>query len=199
MAAAGLVLGPLLFLLDVLIDPAWAKDDATYLDEVAANEAAYLAGEIASTIGALFLIAGMAGVVRLLREDRVAVGQIAAVLVAVGLIGLTGSFAFSVLDLAMADFSDRAAMVELRAELEDSGAYRAFWLVFSAGATVGGLIVLAGALYRKRIVPAWSPAAILAGALVWSVIGGEQAAYATAWLLLAAGLAPLATRVGSLT
>ena len=190
--------GPLLFLLDAVIDPAWADEDAAYLAEVASNRTTYITAEVASTVGALLLIAGMIGVMHLMRGPRVTFGQVAAGIVAVGLIGLTGSLAFSVLDLAMAGFDDREAMVEFHAELQDSGPYRAFWLVFSALATVGGLILLAIALYRSRVVARWAPLTIGAAALLWYARGGDQAAFIAAWALLTIGFLPLASRVGRL-
>ncbi|MEJ7803731.1 MAG: hypothetical protein WKH68_10245 [Candidatus Limnocylindria bacterium] len=198
LAAAGLVLGPLLFLLDGVIDPAWADDDAAYLAEVASSRTAYITAELASTIGALLLIAGMVGVMRVMRGPRVTFGQVAAGVVTVGLIGLTGSLAFSVFDLAMAGFDDRGAMVELRAELQDSGPYRAFWLAFSAIATLGGLILLAIALYRRRIVARWAPAAVCVAILLWYLGGSEQALYTASWVLLSIAFAPLAARIWSL-
>jgi len=195
LAAAGLVAGPLLFLFDAAIDPAWASDNAAYLAEVDSARTRYIAAEVASTIGALFLIAGMIGVMHTMRGPRVSVVQVAAGIVAIGLIGLTGSIAFSVVDLAMADFADRAAMAELRGELEESGAYRAFWLLFSAMATVGGLLLLATALYASRAVPRWAPLAICAAALLWYVRGGEQAVFIASWALLGVGFLPLAAAV----
>ena len=195
LAATGLLAGPLLFLLDAAIDPAWASDDAAYLTEVDSNRAIYTAGELASTAGALLLIAGMIGVMHVLRGPRVTLGQIAAGIVTVGLIGLTGSLAFSVVDLAMAGSEDRAAMIELRSELEESAPYRAFWLGFSALATVGGLILLAVALLRARAVPVWAPLVMLAAAVLWYARGGEQAAFIAAWALLAIGFLPLADRL----
>ena len=195
LATVGLIVGPLLFLIDAAIDPAWASDDAAYLGEVAANRGAYVVAEVSSTIGALLLIAGMLGVIGLMREPRVTLGQVAAAIVAIGLIGLTGSLAFSVIDLAMADFADRNSAAELRDELQGSGPYRAFWLVFSALATLGGLLLLAVALYLRRTVPRWAPAAILAGVLLWYFRGGDQAAFIASWALLAVGLAPLGLAV----
>ena len=199
LAAIGLLLGPLLFLLDAVIDPAWAEDDGAYLAEVAAGKATYVIGELASTVGALALIAGMLGVMRLLRGRRVSLGQIAAGVVVLGLIGLTGGLAFSVFDLAMVDFEDRAAMVKLRAELQDSDAFRAYWLFFFRAATIGGLILLAAAVASRRIVPLWSPAALAAASLLWLLGGGEQILNAIAMLALALAVAPLAGRIWSLS
>ncbi len=199
LAAIGLVLGPLLFLLDTLIDPAWANDDAAYLAEVAGHKVRYVIAEVASTFGALIWIVGMIGVMHLLRRRRVTLGQLAAGMVTVGLIGLTASFAFSVFDLAMADFEDRAAMVGLHAELGDSLAYKAYWLTFFSAGTVLGLILLAVALLRRRIVPLWSPILLGVAAVFWHVTGGDRAPDAFALLMLTVALAPLAARIWSLS
>ena len=156
-----------------------------------------MVAELASTVGALLLVAGMIGVIHEMRGPRVTFGQLAAGLVTVGFIGLTGSIAFSVFDLAMADFADRDAMVALHAELQDSGAYRAFWLTFSALATVGGLVLLAIALYLRRIVPTWAPAAIGAAVLLWYVGGSEQIVFIASWALLTLAFLPLAALIRS--
>jgi hypothetical protein len=126
-------------------------------------------------------------------------GQLAAGIVIVGLIGLTASFAFSVFDLAMADFEDREAMVDLRAELEASPAYNAYWRISFTAGTVLGLILLAVALLRRRIVPVWSPALLVAASALWLVGGGERLLGALSLLTLAATLAPLAARIWSLS
>jgi hypothetical protein len=199
LAAIGLVLGPLLFFLDTLIDPAWAEDEAAYLAEVAGNKGAYITAEVASTLGALIFIPGMIGVARLMRGQRVTPGQLAAGLVIVGMIGLTASFAFSVLDLSMADFEDREAMVDLRAELGDSPSYNAYWLVFFSAGTVFGLILLAVALLRRRIVPVWSATLLMVASGLWHVAGGDRLLNALSLLMLAAALAPLASRMWSLS
>jgi Domain of unknown function (DUF4386) len=198
-AAVGLVLGPLLFLLDALIDPAWADDDAAYLAQVAGHKGRYVIAEVASTLGALVWIVGMIGVMHLLRRRRVTLGQLAAGMVTVGLIGLTASFAFSVFDLAMADFENRAAMVHLHAELGDSFAYKAYWLIFFSAGTVLGLILLAVALLRRRIGPPWSPILLIVASVFWHVAGGERAPDALALLLITVALAPLAVRIWSLS
>jgi hypothetical protein len=199
LAAIGLVLGPLLFLFDTLIDPAWAGDDAAYLAEVAGHKARYVIAELASTLGALAWIVGMLGVMRLLRRRRVTLGQLAAGIVTFGLIGLTASFAFSVFDLAMADFENRGAMVHLHAELGDSFAYKAYWLIFFSAGTVLGLILLGVALLRNRLVAPWSPILLIVASVFWHVAGGERVTDALALVMLAAALAPLTARIWSLS
>lgn len=197
LAASGLVAGPLLFLFDALIDPAWDGEQAAYLRDVSGNTTAYMTGEVAATLGSLLFIPGMIGVMRLMRGRSVTFGYLAAGLVAVGLIGLTAGVAFNAFDLAMADFHDREAMVAFREEFQDSAAYNAYWLVFFHGGVVFGSVMLAIALLRRRIVPVWSPVLLAAAVVLWAAAGSEKLWTALALLMLAASLAPLAARIWS--
>jgi Domain of unknown function (DUF4386) len=199
LAVVGLVAGPLLFLLDALIDPAWDDDNAAYLAEVAANKHLNITAEVVATLGSLVFIPGAIGVMRLMRGPRVTLGHVAAGLLTVGLIGLTASLAFNAFDVAMADFENREAMVAFRDELEDSGAVNAYWLSFFFGGVVSGSILLAIALLRRRIVPVWSPILLVVAIVLWSLKGDEKFLNALSLLILAVALAPLAMRIRSLS
>jgi hypothetical protein len=199
LAWIGLIAGPLLLLADTLIDPAWAADDAAYLREVAENRGVFIAAEVISTFGALIFIPGAIGATRLMRTQRVSLGQLGAGLLIVGLIGLVASLAFVSFDLAMADFGDREAATAIKGELEDGVVFRAYWLSFSAGGIVLGSVLLAVALFRRRIVPLWSPTLLLAAAAVWFAGGDEKALAATGQLMLAVALIPLAALIRSLS
>jgi hypothetical protein len=198
LAAIGLVAGPLLLLFDALIDPAWDRESAAYLAEVSGNRSAYVAGEVAATVGSLLFIAGTIGVMHLMRGRRVTFGYLAAGLLTFGLIGLTASLAFNAFELAMADFDDRKAMVVFRAELQHSGAYDAYGYAFFLGGIVLGSGLLAIALLRRRIVPVWSPTLLAVAVVLWSVTGAEQSWTALSLVILAASLAPVALRMWSL-
>jgi putative effector of murein hydrolase LrgA (UPF0299 family) len=199
LAAVGLVAGPLLFFLDTLIDPAWAEDDAAYLAEIAANRTTNITAEVVATVGSLIFIPGIVGVMRLTRGPHVTLGQLASGLVAIGLIGATGGLAFNAVDVTMADFDNREAMVAFRGELEGSGVVAAYWLSFFFGGFVLGMILLAIALLRGRIVPVWSPIMLVVATLLWSLQGENRLWNAVSLLLLAAALAPLAVRIWSLS
>ena len=81
--------GPLLLAISSILDPAWEDTAAAYLAEVADNKGAYIAAGVIATIGTLIFIVGMLGVMRLMRRQRVTLGQVAAGLLTFGLIGLT--------------------------------------------------------------------------------------------------------------
>ena len=198
LAAIGLIVGPLLFVLGTLIDPAWDDDHAAYLEEVADGKGAYITAGVLNTVGSLIFIAGTIGVMRLLRGRGVTFGQFAAGLLTVGLIGLTAGFAFNGFDVAMADFEDRETMVAFSESLEDSGALNAYFIAFFFGGIVLGSILLAIALFRRRVVPIWSPILLIV-AIVVGFVGGEKLLNALSFLILAAALAPLAMLIWSLS
>jgi hypothetical protein len=158
-----------------------------------------LTAEVAATIGSLALVAGAAGLMRLMRGRRVTLGQLGAALLAVGLIGQTGSLAFNIFDIAMADFDDRKTMAAFRHELVHDAAYSAYSLTFVLGGIVIGSIVLAIALVRRRIVPIWSPILLAVGTSVWFVSSEERLVNAVSNVLVLAALLPLALLIWSLS
>ena len=200
LAAIGLIAGPLLLCIESLLDPAWASDSAEYLAEVAADKGRYIAAGAAGTIGSLLFIPGLLGVMRLFRGRSVTLGQIAAGLLTVGVIGLTAILAFNGFDVILADHADRAAAVEIYDELDDSGALIAYFLFFFFIGIVLGSILLAIALFRRRIVPIWSPILLVVSILV-SFFASEESAIVNAisFLILTAALAPLAMLIWGLS
>ena len=199
LAALGLVAGPVLLLVDALMDPAWSSNDAVYLAEVAHNKTTNIVSESIATAGALVLVAGALGIMRLMRGPRLTLGQVAAAILTIGLIGLTASLAFNAFDIAMADFSDRRAMIAFHHDLEHSAAYNLYWIVFFYCGVVLGSLLVAIALLRRPIVPRWSPALLIAAVGLWSIEGGRQALNALSLALLTIALLPLGARIWSLS
>lgn len=200
LAAIGLIAGPLLFTIETLLDPAWASDSAEYLTEVADNKGRYIGAGAVGTIGSLLFIPGLLGVMRLFRGRSITLGQIAAGLLTVGVIGLTAGLAFNGFDVILAEHADRAGAVEIYDELEENGAVIAYFVFFFFIGIVLGSILLAIALFRRRIVPIWSPI-LLVVAMVVGFLAGEESAIVNAigTLVLAAALTPLAMLIWGLS
>jgi hypothetical protein len=200
LAAIGLLAGPLLFCIQSLLDPAWASDGAEYLAEVADDKGRYIASGAVGTIGSLLFIPGLLGVARLFRGRSITLGQFAAVLLTIGIIGLTAGLVFNGFDVILAEHSDREAAVQIYDEGDDNGAVIAYFLFFFFIGIVLGSILLAIALFRRRIVPIWSPILLVAAILLGFFAGEESAVVnAISFLVLAAALAPLAMRIWALT
>ncbi len=195
LAGIGLIAGPLAFVIVSLLDPAWSDDAAEYLEEVAANEGRYIASGILWTLGSLLFIAGTLGLMKLLRGRGVTLGQVGAGLITVGLIGLTAVLAFNTLDVEMARSVNREAMTALSESLEDSPVLMAYFFGFFLGGIVLGSLLLAIALFRRHIVPIWSPILLILSLVIAFVGGEEQLLSALSFVVLLIALLPLALRI----
>jgi Domain of unknown function (DUF4386) len=195
LAAVALIAAPLCMALGTLIDPAWTDDNAEYLSEVAANEGSYLVSGALWTLGALLLVAGLLGVMRLVRGRRVTLGQVGVGLLIFGAIGMSAGLAFNGFEIAMAGEENREAMVTLSENLEDSAALGIYWIGFFFVGIVLGTLLLGISLFRSKIVPIWSPI-LLVVAIVLGFVGGDaKVINALSFIALAAGFLPLAQRM----
>jgi hypothetical protein len=196
-AAAGLILAPILFALSDLIEPAWSDDSAEYLREVASGTNRHLAWGALWAIGGVLLLAGMIGVARLLRGGRGgAVGVVGAWMVGVSAAVVGGLLlALGVIEVAMVDAAaNRAEMVALYDRTEDvSLALISFGVLFFGGFGLGTLLVAAGLLIR-RPVPIWSPLLLIAWIVVIFASPNRWVNLAAVVLILGA-FAPVAARI----
>jgi hypothetical protein len=194
-AAIALVAAPLLWAVGTLIDPAWSDDTAEYLTEVADNEGLYLVSGVLWTLGGLLLVAGLLGLMRLVRGRRVTLGQIGVGLMIFGAIGLSSGLAFNGFEIAMATEDNREAMVTLSDNLEDSAALAIFWLGFFMLGIVLGAILLTISLFRSKIVPVWAPILLIVAIVLGFVGGDNKWLNGLSFLILAAAFVPLAQRM----
>ena len=199
LAAVGLIAGPVLLLLSTLADPAWSDDSAEYLAEVADDKGLYILAGVLGSLGSLVLIPGMLGVARLFRERRVTLGQIGATLVTIGLIGLTAILAFNGFDIALADLDDRAAAVAVYDDIDENAAVVVYFVTIFFIGLILGSILLAIALFRRRIVPIWSPILLIVSALIGFIGPEEQVGSILSSVVLVAALFPLAQRIWGLS
>lgn len=198
LAALGLSLGPFLFFVGTVIDPAWADDTGDYLQAIADAPGTYTAAGVLWTIGALLFIPGMLGVMKLMRGKGVTLGQVGAGLIATGLILFASAMAFYGVDVVLADFADREAAVQIADGFEDSAAVGTMYMISFLAGVVLGSVLLAIALLRRHIVPIWSPA-LLVASTVLGFVGETQMLSAASLLLLVAGLFPLSQRIWHLS
>jgi hypothetical protein len=199
-AAAGLILAPIVFALSDLIEPAWSDDSAEYLREVASATNRHLAWGALWAIGGVLLLAGMIGVARLLRGGRGgAVGVVGAWMVGVSAAVIGGLLlALGVIEVAMVDeAANRAEMVALYDRTEDvSLALVSFGVLFFGGIGLGTLLVAVGLLIR-RPVPIWSPLLLIAWLIV-TFVSPSRIVNLLAMVLLLAAFAPVAARIAGM-
>jgi hypothetical protein len=163
---ASLIVAPLLLLLANAIDPATSDQAAERLPQIAGHQARYIAAAYLLMAGAWAFVPGLIGLWSLLRGPRVTVGQAGAALVLAGTVTTIAFVGFGVYEYEAATSGlDPAQMAQLADNAEGSPVAIPLLIVFLVGAVIGTLI-LAWALWRRRIVPAWSPVAIAAGAIL---------------------------------
>jgi hypothetical protein len=163
LGAFGLVAGPILFLLSNLVSPAWADDSAAYLDEVAAAPDRHVASGALFLAGALAFVPGLIAVARLLRGRALGLGQIGALLIAVaGPVAGGLILAIDIAEVAAVEALDRTQAIAFSERAEDSTtATVAFFGLFLGGFAIGTILVAYG-LFRRRVVPVWSPVLLVA-------------------------------------
>jgi Domain of unknown function (DUF4386) len=195
LAGIALIAAPLLFLLGTAIDPAWADDTDEYLSEVAADKGLYLLAGILNLVAALLLIAGLLGVIHLLRRRRVTVGQIGAALVMIGAVAIASTYVINVFEIVgTGDEFDRGQLVSLLDETEESGEAAPVFVMFLLGLVLGSILLAIG-LWRQKAVPVWVPIVLVLSSVAGFVAGDSQASSLITGVLLAAALIAIGLRI----
>lgn len=194
LAAFGLVAGPALFAGAVLIAPAFTVAPETpgaYLDRVAAAPGTHLLAAGLFTLGALLLVPGLLGTLRLLRRATVGLGELAVGLVILGVLTVPAFYLLNVVQLEMtATGADRAEMAALLGRVEEGTGGTILLAAFGVG-TVLGLLLFALVLWRRRVVPRWASVALVLAVLV-GLLPDNRAASVTEFVLLLVGTSAIA-------
>jgi hypothetical protein len=189
LAGSSLILAPLLLLLGNAIDPAASDKAAKRLPQIASNEGRYVAAAYLLLVGAWAFVPAVVGLWRLLGGGRVTLGQAGAGLMLIGAITTIAFFGFGIYEYEAAQPGrDPGQMARLADAVEKPTAVAIpLLLVFVVGMVLGSLLV-AWSLWRRKVVPPWSPAAIAAGSILnFFANGAALSAGAFALLLVGFG------------
>jgi Domain of unknown function (DUF4386) len=198
-AGIALIVAPLLFLLGSVLDPAWADETEEYLNEVAADRGLYLLAGILNLIGALLLIAGLLGVIHLLRRRRVTLGQVGAALVMIGAVAIASTYVISVFEIVgTGDEFDREQVVTLFEDTEESGEAAPIFVMFLLGLVLGSILLAIG-LWRQRAVAVWVPIVLVLSSVAGFVAGDSQASALVTGALLAVALIAIGLKILSVS
>ena len=186
LAGWSLIVAPLLLLLSNAIDPAVSDKAAERLTQIADNQSRYIAAAYLSLIAAWAFVPGLIGLSRLFRGPRVTLGQVGSGLMLIGIITTNAFVGFGVYEYEAAQRGyDPAQMARLADNVEASSVAIPLFIVFLVGVVFGSLIV-AWSLWRRRIAPAWSPAAIVVGSIL-NFLANSAALSAIAFAFTLAG------------
>ena len=167
LAGSSLIVAPLLLLLWNALDPAVSDHAAERLGQIADNKARFVAAAYLALTGVWVFVPGLVGLWQLFRGVGSALGQLGAGLILIGMTTTIAFLGFGVFEYEAAQPGyDATQMAKLADSVEAPAAIALPLLtVFLVGVVFGSLFV-AWALWRRRVVPAWSPAAIVVGALL---------------------------------
>lgn len=194
LASFGLLIGPAMFVVGGLIQPVWSDNSTTYLDQVAGARSLHLLSGVIWSAGSIMFVAGLLGVVKLMRGRAVTLGQFGAGLMAIGIMLFSGSYVFYAVDVLLADYADRAAAAEILGIFQESGLIGLFFMTSFLVCIMIGSLLLAVALIRRRIVAIWSPIVLILSVVV-GFFAETQLLNTISFVLLTAALAPLAARM----
>lgn len=186
--AGATVLGPALMIAGLLIETDEGGDDATGTQMLAAiadsGADRFWTSNFLAAIGLCLLGAGGLAVMRLVRARGGALATVGGVLAMVsGAMAGAGLFMYGAVAAVMADPDlDREQMGALQDRLSDAWQVMPPFVGFIGGALA--LLLLAGALWRSRVVPVWVPVAVVLSAVAFFLVGDGG-------LLEAATLLPL--------
>lgn len=167
LAGWSLIIAPLLLLLWNAIDPATSDHAAERLSQIADHGPRYIVAGYLGLIGAWAFVPGLIGLWWLFRGPRVTLGQVGSGLMLIGIITTIAFFGLGVYEYEAAQPGyDRAQMARLADSVEaPSRLAIPLLVVFLLGLVLGSLVV-AWSLWRRRLVPLWSPAAIVVGTIL---------------------------------
>lgn len=170
-----LIVGPALMLVASIVMPNTDNDNKLKeLNSVAAHKSAYLWGSVLFLLGTLTLLAASVGIIHLFRNTRVTLGQIAGSLLLVGTAVTTAFYAFSIVEYEMVNQPglNRAELARYLHAANNTAAGAPLFILFLLGIVLG-LILLAIAAWRRKLIPIWAAILVFLGGL-FSFVGGHD-------------------------
>jgi hypothetical protein len=196
-----LIAGPAFMLVAAIVLPNTDNDNKVKeLNSIAAHKSAYLWGSVLFLLGTLVLLAASVGIIHLFRNTRVTLGQIAGSLLLVGTAATTAFYAFSIVEYEMINQPglNRVELAKYLHEADNTAAGAPLFILFLVGIVLG-LILLAIAAWRRKLIPIWAAILIFLGGLFAFFGGQDQAASIIDGVLLLIPFVVLARAVLSMS
>lgn len=186
LAGLCLIAAPAAGLAATVVAPPAALDIGERLTIVAEHSSRFLASNLLAVLMQIFLVPALLGLLHLLKGRGVVLGHIGGGLALAGVFGYMGVLATEFVLLEMAE-GGRREMIALAERVYGSVGFGIFLLMFLFGLLLG-LIILAVALWRARVVPVWAAACIVLASVLDFVASTSSVAVVLAWILLLIGL-----------
>ncbi len=187
-----LVAAPLFLLVsNALTRSIYDDNQATYLANIADNEARFFAGNMIGVVGALFLVGAVLALIHLVRHRYPRYAKGAGALALLGVLAMSGVWlVFSIIEYQMAQEANRAAMATFLTNADDSAAMAPLFVVWIG--SLLGMVLLGAALLRAGTLPRWMPALMIVGFVLVFPAEGVLSVVADAVILAGMGSIGLA-------
>jgi hypothetical protein len=156
--AGSMILGSICIVLGHLLNVNSSLAPATYVRDISAHHAAFVAGSVILSAGAFLVIAAMAGAMRLAPQRGGALVTTGAVLACISAAGLAAGTLMLGTVMGMLTPAHAALAVQVDQIASHSG-IGSLPFIPAPGLLIGALLVAIG-LYRARLAPRW-PAILL--------------------------------------
>jgi hypothetical protein len=163
-----LIVGPAVMLVGAIISPDTMDDNKLKeLNKVAAHKSSFILSALLFLLGTLILLAASVGIIHLFRSRRVTLGQIAGSLLLVGTSVTVAFYTFAIVEYEMVNQSglDRVQLAKFLHKADNSASGLPLFILFIVGIVLG-LILLAIAAWRAKLIPIWAAVLILLGGLL---------------------------------
>jgi len=163
-----LIAGPAVMLVGAIISPDTMDDNKLKeLNKVAAHKSSFILSALLFLLATLILLAASVGIIHLFRGRRVTLGQIAGSLLLVGTSVTVAFFTFAIVEYEMVNQSglDRVQLAKFLDKANNSASGLPLFILFIVGIVLG-LILLAIAAWRAKLIPIWAAVLILLGGLL---------------------------------
>jgi MFS family permease len=181
LAGACMVVAPFVLLVAMVIHPASDMDEATQVATIADNLDAWYVAHLLAFVAIMLMVPALLGLMHMLRERQVALGNVGGGLALVGLLAFTGLVAMELVLWQMAGAGNTAETVALLERLNETAGIVIPFVLLSFGFALG-VACLAVGLYRARAVQSWMAVFVAVGAILF----GFAVATAMNWLAIVA-------------
>lgn len=192
LTGACLIAAPAVFIVSEAMHPDDSTNGADEVRTISSGLDRWYTAHVLEVIGFALLIGAVIGLAHLLHERRPGSAVVGGALAIVGIVGLTaGVGAEGIGGYYLVKYGSRADAVRAFDAIYDGARLVPFFVV-SLLISVG-LVVMAVQLWRTRVVPGWSAAAIVVGSVLL-VAGGPtavQGVILAGMVALFVGLAPI--------
>jgi hypothetical protein len=166
-----LIGAPLLFLISEIIHPETQAEAAKELASVASNYTQWYIAHLAALFAIILLPFAIQGLLALLDGYGYVLSRVAAALISVGTVAVSGLLAFDLITWVMAENGSREEMIGLYEAITKSSGFSLPFLIIGPLTLVVGMLMLAIILFRSKMVKRWQAVFFGVGIFLYGFAG----------------------------